>query len=227
ALPYFEAAIALKPTPAAADRIFICHMELGRYKDAAAALGRVLEIGEYRDSLRKEFASLLVNLKPGELDHVLARTMSEKFADDALMGSALLPHLVAGDMLDAAAAIVETERCDFKGWDEDTILYVASYFERNEMPDIVLSIATQCGSASEVVADYFSGVLADVSAHELKEFLRSNIGTIGSATRSVTPISYLSVVERLAELGDDAGALEMLLRLPKIIGPSEGEFYQR
>ena len=227
ALPYFEAAIALKPTPASADRIFMCHMELGQYKDAAAALGRILEIGDYRDSLRREFASLLMNLKPGELDHTLARAMSEKFADDALIGSALLPHLVNSDLLDAAAAIVETERCDFKSWDEDTILYVASYFERNEMSDIVLSIATQCGSASEVVADYFSGILASVSAIELKEFLRSNLGTIGSASRSATSISYLSVVERLTELGDEAGALEMLLRLPKIIGPSEGEFYQR
>src|SRR5665213_591117 len=55
ALNYYEAAFRAKPTALAAERVFLTLLALERYDDAAAAVGRIIRIGSFREELAEDF----------------------------------------------------------------------------------------------------------------------------------------------------------------------------
>ena len=110
ALDYYEAAFRAKPTALAAERIFIAHMMLQHYEMATAAMGRIIRIGSYREEIGEDFAFLLRQIPPGMLDPELAFALASlPGADEELVAPALVPHLVAADLMDSVLAIVD--RC--------------------------------------------------------------------------------------------------------------------
>ncbi len=227
ALGFFETAFALKPTLQAAERIFLCHMTLEQYGEAAQAMGRLVRTGNYRAFLGKDFAFLLEHIAPGDLDPDLAFALAALPGADDAVAFALLPHLVAADMLDSVLAAVDREIAKFGVWDEAALLSVVPYLARRGQIDHLLRIHAQYGALSPAVSACFVRVLGDMPAAQMAKFLSPAM--TGFAERGgAQAAAYFAAADRFAASASADDALEMIRLLSQTVaGEDAGRFYAR
>jgi glycosyltransferase involved in cell wall biosynthesis len=223
ALPYLEAALPLKTTPAAADRLFVCQTQLGLTEEACRTIGTILDIGNYRESLVRDFAAFLKSAPPGSLDVALLARLAEEHASSTGLVGPILPHLLAADMADAAASAVDGLGDGLKDFDEESLIALMSFFSRHQRPDMVAAIARDCSGMSQAVSDYFIQTYSQLGGEQLKELLSPE----KSDRHVVSATACIAFAERLIELGDMSGALEMLERINGTGISSPETFYRQ
>jgi glycosyltransferase involved in cell wall biosynthesis len=224
ALPYYEAAFRAKPTALAAERIFIVHLMLQQYEKAAIAMGRVIRTGSYRDALSHDFAFLLRHIEPGTLDPELA------FALAALPGkqeervlAALVPHLIANDMLDSVLAL---DFSKFQAWDDAALLNLVLYLERRKQIDHLLRLYEQSGTFPMAARESLRRLLADLPPERFAALLIPNVSEFLTQSRDAQ--TYRTASERFLHTVDADAGLEMIQLLPALV-PNDraAAFYAR
>jgi len=228
ALAFYEAAFNAKPTALAAERVFLTLLGLERYDAAAAAVGRIIRIGSFREELAEDFSFLLRRIEPGKLDSELAFALAalpEK--DEEEVAPALLPHLIASDLLDSVLAAVDRGVAGFVSWDDESLLTLIPYLERRGQTDHLLRVYEQSGGVSAPVRAEFARLFAAMpiervtalSLPDVKEF-------IGGASEQAR--AYREAAEKFSHTADAEAALAMLRLLPALVPGAQAEqFYAR
>jgi len=226
AIPYLEAALSQKSTPAAADRLFMAYLLLGRYSEAGGALLRLLTVGGFREGLQREFAALLVKARPGELDAAVISELVRQYASHNAIGVALIPHLVTAKRVADATLVVESQAGRFSEWDEATIVSLMAFFRENDRPDVLFAMGRECSGVSPTIAQSYIDAFSGLSAAAIRKmFLEPEAGRSGTAIGSI--VACVALAERLAELSDFDGALEVLGHLGKSATGAPEPFYAR
>jgi len=226
ALPYFEAAFAARPTEQAAERLFLAHLALQQYGAAADALWRILRAGSYRELLAQDIAFLLRHVAPGKLDGEIAFALVSLPTLDDVVGSALMPHLIAHGMMDSVLAVVERDVTGFANWDEELMLKLVAYLAKHGRIDQVLSIGDRYDGSSAAVAPAIAGLLEAMPVGRRTQFLSPHVEDfMGSAPDGE---AYRKIAARFAETADADDALRLLALLPKVVDRAEaGRFFAR
>lgn len=229
ALGYFESAFAARPTAQAAERVFLSHLALENYRDAARAMARIVRAGTYRDVLAKDFAFLLQHIEPGELDPELAFTLAALPGTDETVAPALLPHLIAADMLDCVSAAVDRGIVKFAGWNDAVLLSVVPYLARRGQFDRLLRVHDQYDGNSAAVADAFGDVLGGMPTEQMIQFLSPDMsGFLEHGASSGDAMAYRDASRHFARTADAEAGLQMLQLLPALIAPEDAQrFYGR
>jgi glycosyltransferase involved in cell wall biosynthesis len=226
ALQYFDAAFRIKPTAQAAEQIFLSHLSLEQYHDASLAMGRLLRSGTHRPGLSREFAYLLDRIAPGELDPELAFALAALPGADSSIGTALMPHLVAADLLDSVLAALARDAEESTGLPEDVLLAVFPYLARRGQIEPLLRMHEKYGAASSAVRARFAEVLRDLPANHMTQFLAPRLREEGRTSGDAR--AYSDAAARFSTTADPDMALAMLRLLPRTIGPDAAEaFYLR
>lgn len=227
ALTYYEAAFRAKPTAQAAERVFLTFMGLERYDDAAAAIGRIIRIGSYREELAEDFAYLLRRVQPGNLDPELAFALAalpEK--DEEEVAPALLPHLIASDLLDSVLAAVDRGVTGFVSWDDEALLNLIPYLERRGQTEHLLRVYEQSGDVSPAVREQFTRLFAALPVERIAAFSTPDVADrlLGSATAQ----EYREAAKSFSQTMDADAALAMIRLLPQLVPASDAHaFYLR
>jgi glycosyltransferase involved in cell wall biosynthesis len=227
ALVYFEAAFRARPTTAAAERIFKVQIALQQYDKAAAAMGRIIRAGSYRDSLAPDFAFLLRHLPVGMLDPELAFSLASLPSnDEEIILPALAPHLIASDLLDSVLATVDRGLPNFASWDADVLTELFSYLERRGQFDHLLRIHERADNLSPSVRDDFALLFARIPAERFPALLMPNVAEyLGNSESSR---AYREASDVFSRSADAEAALKMLQLLPALVPGDQAErFYQR
>ena len=229
ALKYYGNAYRIKPTAQAAERIFSSHVTLGQYQEAAKAMGLLLRAGSYRPGLGKEFAYLLEHIPPGELDRELAFALATLRSADGSVGKALIPHLVATDLLECVLATLQRETQTAADLDEDALLAVIPYLARRGQLEPLLRIHEKYGAASPAIDSSFEQALNVLPPKQMALFLSPQMtGFFDERRAQGEGKAYLEATQRFSATVDADSALAMLQLLPSIIAShSAGEFYAR
>jgi len=216
--PYLEQAFVAKPTQQAAERLFSARLAQQRYEPAAEAMARILRTGSYRAALAKDFAFLLEHLDAGRLDPDLAFTLASLPGSDDAIGAALMPHLIAADMIDSVLLVVERDMAAFGHWDADVLIALVDYLAARRRIDQLLSIQEQYDGRSDTVRQRIARVLDALPIEQRMLYL----------TPEIAAKEYVALAQRFAKTGDAETGLRMLTLVPKLVGKNEaGAFYTR
>lgn len=228
ALSYYEAAFRAKPTALAAERVFLTLLALERYDDAAAAVGRIIRIGSFREELAEDFSFLLRRIEPGKLDPELAFALAalpEK--DEEEVAPALLPHLIASDLLDSVLAAVDRGVAGFVSWDDESLLTLIPYLERRGQTDHLLRVYEQSGGVSAPVRAEFARLFAAMPTERVTALSVPDIKGFADEA-SEQSRAYRGFVENFSHTADADAALGMLRVLPSLVpAVRTEEFYAR
>jgi glycosyltransferase involved in cell wall biosynthesis len=228
ALVYYEAAFRAKPTAIAADRIFFTHLALGQYDEAAAAVGRIIRTGNYREALAADFAFLLRHIAPGKLDPDLAFALASlPGKDEAEVAPALLPHLVASDLLSSVLAAVDRGIGNFANWDDEVLLSVIPYLERRGQIDHLLRVYEQSDGISAPVKAHFERLFGGMPTSQMTKFVAPDTtGFLDDSSSNGR--AYREFEAAFSQTADAETALQMLQLLPSIVeGDRIEPFYAR
>jgi glycosyltransferase involved in cell wall biosynthesis/tetratricopeptide (TPR) repeat protein len=227
ALAYYEAAFRAKPTAQAAERVFLTLMGLERYDDAAAAIGRIIRIGSYREELAEDFAFLLRRVPPGKLDPELAfalASLPEK--DEEEVAPALLPHLIASDLLDSVLAAVDRGVTGFVSWDDEALLNLIPYLERRGQTEHLLRVYEQSGDISPAVREQFERLFAALPVERIAAFSMPDVG--GHLSGAGVAQDYRNAESIFSRSMSADSALAMIRLLPQLVPAAEAQaFYAR
>jgi len=228
ALGYYEAAFRAKPTAQAAERVFLTLMGMERYDDAAAAVGRIIRIGSFREELAEDFSFLLRHIEPGKLDPELAFALAalpEK--DEEEVAPALLPHLVASDLLDSVLAAVDRGVAGFVSWDDESLLTLIPYLERRGQTDHLLRVYEQSGGVSAPVRAEFARLFVAMPIERVTALsIPDTAGFVDGTSEQAR--AYRDFADRFHHTADAEAALGMLRLLPALIDAAQTEaFYMR
>ena len=229
ALKYYDKAFRIKPTSQVVERVFASHVALEQYADAAKAMGRLLRAGSYRPGLGKEFALLLERIPTGELDPEIAYALATVPNTEASIAAALMPHLVAADLLDSVLARLQQDSGEAAVLDEESLLAVIPYLARRGQVEPLLRVHERYGAFSPAVNACFTQVLNDLPPSHMAQFLSPRLtGFLDERKAQGEPKTYLEAAQRFAATGDADAAFVMLQLLPRILVPvSAGSFYAR
>ena len=227
ALDHYEAAFRAKPTALAAQHIFMAHMALHQYEMATAAMGRIIRIGSYREGLASDFAFLLRQIAPGTLDPELAFALASlPGAGEELIAPALIPHLVAADLMDSVLAIVDRCAGGIAHWSDSTLSSLVLYLEQRGRVERLLQIYEQFGGFSDSVREKFALLFASLPAEQFTALLMPDVGEFLS--KSEHALGYRQASEQFSHTADAEAALRMLESLPLLISADQAErFYAR
>ena len=228
ALEYYETAFRAKPTALVAERIFLTHLALEQYDEAANAMGRIIRIGNYREALAEDFAFLLRHIAPGKLDPELAFALSSlPDKDEEEVAPALLPHLVASDLLDSVLAAIDRGIGNFASWDDEVLLSVIPYLERRGQIDHLLRVYEQSDGISQAVKQHFERLFGDMPAGQMTRLIMPDMtGYLDDVQDSGR--HYLNRASAFVQSSDAGIALEMLKLLPTLVtGEKIEPFYAR
>lgn len=228
ALGYFEAAFHAKPTAIAADRVFFSHLALEQYEDAAAAIGRIIRTGNYREALAEDFAFVLRHITPGRLDPDLAFALASlPDKDEEEIAPSLLPHLVASDLLDCVLAAVDRGIGNFASWDDDVLLSVIPYLERRGQIDHLLRVYEQSDGISDAVRVHFERLFGGMPVETMTKYILPDVTDFLDAA-SESGRAYLELAKVFSGTADAEAALKMLRLFPSLIPRGDAEpFYAR
>jgi glycosyltransferase involved in cell wall biosynthesis len=204
ALPYFEAAFAAKPTQQAAERVFVNRLALQQYREAMVAMGRIVRAGAWREAMAKDFAFLLRHIDLGQLDPDIAYALSELPGAEAIVGPALMPHLIALDLRDCVLASVDRAVASLRPWDEETLLAVIPYLAKLGQFDPLLRIRDQIGTPAPAVAKAFADTLDTLPPAKMAQHLVPDLSgfTNDKSWRDVDDLALLRLIPKLIAKAD-------------------------
>ncbi|HVV65172.1 MAG TPA: glycosyltransferase [Rhizomicrobium sp.] len=224
ALGFYQDAFRAKPTAAAAERIFLAHLALGQYAQAAQALQPVMRLGSLPEQLVDDVALLLRRIAPGKLDADLAfalASLPEARNEDVI--AALLPHLAAGDLLDCMKLAIESGALASGGWTGETLRPVLPYLERRGRLDLALAVREQCVGAPKDVRAEFSRLLADATPERRAAYFTPVLSGFAEPSGD-----YLERAKRFSKSFDAEDGLSMLAQIPGLIAAADFDaFYDR
>jgi glycosyltransferase involved in cell wall biosynthesis len=221
ALPYFEAALAAKPTQAAAERVFSSRLALQQYPEAMQAMGRIVRAGTYREAMAKDFAFLLRHIKLGELDPDIAYALSELPGAETVVGPALMPHLVALDLRDCVLATVDRNVAALSAWNDATLEAVVPYLAKLGQFDHLLRLRDRVDASSPALSALF-----DVPPARMAQYLVPDVG--GFAISGGDAKAYRDAAARFGATADPEDGLKLLRLLPGLIARDDAQrFYAR
>jgi glycosyltransferase involved in cell wall biosynthesis len=216
ALGHFETAFRVKPTAQAAEWIFSSHLALEQYQEASLAMGRLLRAGSYRSGLGKDFAFLLNQIPPGGLDPELAFALAALPNDDSSIGVALIPHLVAADLLDSILAVLAADTG--AELPEHALLAVVPYLAQRGQIEQVLRLHEKHGAASPAVSACFALAQRGMPADQMTQFLLPRVASaLNERAAGGEAKAYLDAATRFSATGEPETALAMLSLLPRAI----------
>jgi len=229
ALKYYDKAFRIKPTSQVVERVFTSHVALEQYAEAAKAMGRLLRAGSYRPGLGKEFAFLLERIPTGELDPEIAYALATVPGTEGSIAAALMPHLVAADLLDSVLARLQQDSEKAAALDEASLLAVIPYLARRGQIEPLLRVYERYGASSPAVNACFTQVLGDLPPSDMAQFLSPRLtGFLDERKPQGEAKTYLEAAQRFGTTGDPDAALAMLQLLPRVIAPVSAEtFYAR
>ncbi len=221
ALPYFEAALAAKPTQAAAERVFSSRLALQQYPEAMQAMGRIVRAGTYREGMAKDFAFLLRHIKPGALDPDIAYALSELPGAETVVGPALMPHLVALDLRDCVLATVDRNVAALSAWSDTTLEAVVPYLAKLGQFDHLLRLRDRVDASSPALSALF-----DVPPARMAQYLVPDLN--GFAASGGDARAYRDAAARFAATADAEDGLKLLRLLPGLVARGDAQrFYAR
>ncbi|HTT97655.1 MAG TPA: glycosyltransferase [Rhizomicrobium sp.] len=228
ALAHYNAAFQAKPTALAAERVFLTLLALERYDDAAAAVGRIIRIGSFREELAEDFSFLLRRIAPGKLDSELAFALAalpEK--DEEEVAPALLPHLIASDLLDSVLAAVDRGVAGFVSWDDESLLTLIPYLERRGQTDHLLRVYEQSGGVSAPVRAEFARLFAAMPTERVTALsIPDTNGFVDGASAAANV--YRAFADKFHHTAEAEAALGMIQLLPSLVPAAQTEaFYAR
>ena len=219
ALPYFEAALAAKPTQAAAERVFSSRLALQQYPEAMQAMGRIVRAGTYREGMAKDFAFLLRHIKLGALDPDIAYALSELAGAETVVGPALMPHLVALDLRDCVLATVDRNVAALSAWNEATLQAVVPYLAKLGQFDHLLRLRDRVDASSPAL-----GALFDVPPARMAQYLVPDVSGFAPGDTK----AYRDAATRFAATADPEDGLKLLRLLPGLVASGDAQrFYAR
>lgn len=225
ALTYFEAAWTAKPTQQAAERVLLAHLALEQYREAASAMGRILRAGTYREAMAKDFAYLLRQIQPGTLDPDLAFALSALPNSDDEVGSALMPHLVAGDMMDGVQAVIDRDVAAFGQWPEASLMGLIAYLSRHRKIEQLLRVHDHYDGGSAAVASALGWVMGDLPVEQRTQFLTPSLADFAAGADAK---SYVQAAARFAKTADAEDGLAMLRLIPAAVAKTDApRFFAR
>ena len=224
ALPYFEAALAAKPTQAAAERVFSSRLALQQYPEAMHAMGRIVRAGTYREGMAKDFAFLLRHIKLGELDPDIAYALSELGGAETVVGPALMPHLVALNLRDCVLATVDRNLAALNAWNEATLEAVVPYLAKLGQFDPLLRIRDQIDTSSPALSALFGETLG--APAQMAQYLVPDLS--GFAPSGGDAKAYRDAAARFAATAGPEDGLTLLRLLPGLVARDDAQrFYAR
>jgi tetratricopeptide (TPR) repeat protein len=228
ALKYYDKAFRIKPTSQVVERVFASHIALEQYTEAAKAMGRLLRAGSYRPGLGKEFALLLERIAPGELDPEIAYALATVPGTESSIAAALMPHLVAADLLESVLARLQHSE-NAAALEEDSLLAVIPYLARRGQIEPLLRVYERYGASSSGVNACFTQVLNDLPSGQMAQFLSPQLtGFLDERKAQGEAKNYLEAAQRFRTSGGPDAALVMLQLLPRVIAPASAQtFYAR
>lgn len=227
ALDFFEAAFRAKPTPAAAERIFAVQIALQQYDRAAAAMSRIVRAGTYRETLAPDFAFLLRHLPLGAVDPEIAFSLvSLPSSREEVILPALVPHLIAADLLDSVLAAVDRGLEYFVNWDAGVLSDLFSYLVRRGQFDHLLRIHERADNLPPSSRDNFALLFAGIPAERFPELLMPDVAEFLDLSESAR--SYREISEAFSRSADAEAGLKMLQLLSDLVPAKHAErFYAR
>lgn len=214
AVPFLEESLALRSTPQAADRLFVCYHRLRRMDDAVRVLTVLAAGGNYRAALRRDFAGALRRTEAGSIAVAKLHTLIRAFADDIVVGPSLLPHLIAAGHADVVIRIAGNGAIDPHSWDEDLVLQTVDALHACGRDDLAMRVMCRCGGHSVVFLRRLGEMLEGFSPAQLAdEILPLLKPEEGRASAIINPEPYFEIARRLAQAGNYVAELETLTLL--------------